>query len=786
MNPSRLVLLLSLILIMSLAAGCGDDDEDNADDDDSTAGDDDDNDDDNDDTAIDDDDDAAPSIDHVNPFVGTGGLGYGFGALVPGPQTPNGVMRPSPDTSINSFAPGFQHYAGYWYADTHIRGFSHTRLVGTGGTDQGNIRFMPVLGIDDQLVTERGYRSAFSHDNENAAVGYYSVQLDDTGIGVELSALDFSAIHRYTYPEKSSAPYLIVDVGASITPDEVRDAWVQIDSENREVFGYADEHGDMTGRGGGLPTYFVARFSESFSDFGTFENGAIDSGATYLEGTRIGAYLGFETGLKAPVLATVGLSFISVEQARDNLDAEITDFDFDGVVEKNQLAWQEKLNLIEIEGGSEKQRRIFYTALYNAYRMPTLFTETGGEYLGFDDAVHTAQQFTYYTDMSLWDTFRTLHPLMTLIDPDLSRDFVVSLIRMYEQGGDLPRWPMGKGYTGSMIGTHADSVITEAYIKGVGDFDIQTAYEGMVRHATLPGGDHAERCDLEHYINLGYCTTDHCDESPSHTVEYAYDDHCISVLARELGYANDADMFSARAGNYANLWDPNTQFLRGRDSAGNWYTPFMPQWPFAAEYIEGDAWHWLWFVPHDPSGLIDLFGSAEAMTQKLEFFFQQASEMPNTFLPDVYYWHGNEPDIHAVYLFNHAGRPDLTQKWVRWIMEAKYKDAPDGLDGNDDGGTLSAWYILSSVGLFPMNPCSGQYEIGSPIFDEITLHLPGGDFTIIAQDNGPDHPYVQSAVLNDTALEIPRLNHEDLVEGGTLVLQMGPDPSNWGREPLLR
>ncbi len=562
----------------------------------------------------------------VNPFTGTGGLGFAAGSLVPGPQWPNGMIRPSPDTSIAGFAPRFQHFAGYWYNDTHIRGFSNTRLVGTGAADQGNVRLMPVPGIDDRTVSDDGYRSAFSHENEEASVGYYSVLLDDTGIRAELASLKRVALHRYTFPAGTETPSVVVDVTGSILPGEATQAEVFLDPARQEISGSLVQRGSLSGRFGGLPTFFVIRFSEPFHGYGTFKNDRVQALNTRESGNDMGAVASFSPEGCAPaegsctIRADVAVSYISIDQARLNLEEETAGMDFQGAVEANRRAWREKLDVIRVDGGTETQRRIFYTALHNAYMMPTLFTESGGLYMGFDDRAHTADGFTYYTDMSLWDTFRTLHPLMALIDTARARDFVVSLVRMLEQGGDLPKWPMGRGYTGCMIGTHSDSVITEAWIKGVRDFDVETAYQGMRRHAAGPV-DNAGRSDMEHYTTLGYCTMDHTSKAPSKSVEYAYDDYCVGVLAGELGYAEDAALFLGRAGNYAHLWDPETKFLRGRDSSGAWHTPFLPQWTFADEYVEGNAWHWLWFVPHDVPGFMELFGGGRPVRGEARVLF---------------------------------------------------------------------------------------------------------------------------------------------------------------------
>ncbi len=778
-----LVIAFFLFLFtVSFLTSCGDDDDDSPGDDDDDNDNDNDNNDNNDDDNNDDDDTQGPEpVDLVNMFMGTGGLGYGAAHLHPGPQMPNGMVRPGPDTSLGPFfyLPEFQHYSGYCARDTHIRGFSQNRMIGTGDSDLGNIRLMPILGISDDLVRDTGYLSPITPGSQFAQVGRYRVQLEKTDIIAEMTAARRATLYRFSYPVDAAAPYLVIDVCGSIRPGDATDAEVSLDLAAAEIVGSFWQQGEFSEDYGGMRIYFALRVSESFADYGTFDEDQISPQSLTAAGDDIGAYVGFDPAGRDSVLVKIGVSFLGIEEARGNLDAEIPDFDFADTLAQNRDAWRERLGQVEIAGGNETQRRLFYTSFYRSFIMPTLFTESGNQYLGFDDAAHIAEGFSYYTDMSLWDTFRTLHPLITLLDPALSRDFVISLVKMSQQGGYLPRWPMGKGYTNGMIATHADSVIAEAYGKGITDFDVQTAYEGMYLHATqdVP---HAGRADLSNYLTLGYCTTDNTGGAASRTLEYAYDDFCISQLATALGHEENAAIFAERSRNFENIWDNQTQFMRGRDSAGNWYVPFWPLYPWVDEYVQGNAWHWLWFVPHDVPGLIDLFGSPQAMVDKLETLFENSANFSNDALPNLYYWHGNQPDLHAVYMFNEAGRPDLTQKWVRHILEKDYADAPNGLAGNEDGGTLVAWYVFSAIGLFPLNPCIPRYQIGSPLFDQTTLHLPGGDFVIIAENNSAQNVYIQSAFLNGQPLSTPWLEHTDLAAGGTLHLIMGPAPSAWG------
>jgi len=779
-----LFILVALFLFLVLMVGCDENDKSykndptQDDDDDDDAKDDDANDDDD---SLDDDDYSPAPIELVDLFMGTGGVGYGAAQLHPGPQTPNGMVRPGPDTSKGPwfYMPEFQHYAGYWDRDTHIRGFSQNRMIGTGDSDYGNVRLMPLFGISNEAVKDVGYLAKIDKEMESAEVGLYKVGLADSGIFVEIAAADLSTMHRFTYPEKGGAPYLIIDVCASIRPGDVRGAEVEIDSVNNEISGGFLQQGEFSSDYGGIQIYFVLKSSLPFADFGTFDSDQISAQSLTASGDDIGAFVGFDPGFEQEVLITIALSFISVEQARANLEIEMEDLDFEGVVEKNRDMWRGKLGRVKIEGGTKKQQRLFYTALYRSYIMPTLFTEKGGWYMGFDGEIHKANGFTYYTDMSLWDTFRTLHPLITLIEPTLSRDFVISLLKMSKQGGYLPRWPQGNGYTSSMIGTHSDAVITEAYLKGITDFDVEAVYEKMYIHATEETPE-AGRSGLEHYIDFGYCASDYTSGSVSKTLEYAFDDFCLSRLAEALGRQGEADMFANRAKNYTHLWDSVTQFMRGRDSAGAWAQPFLSWYPWANEYIQGNARHWSWFVPHDVPGLIALYENREDMVQNLDDFFEKSVTIEIDALPNLYYWHGNQHDLHAAFLFNEAGRPDLTQKWTRYILEKHYNITPEGLAGNEDGGTLMAWYVFSAMGLFPLNPCSTGYQLTSPLFDKVTLGLPGGDFIITTKNNSAENIYIQSAYLNGEPLLLPWLEHGDVASGGKLHFIMGPQPSSWG------
>ena len=800
-----LVLVLAWLIIWAGAFGltaCGDDDDDETVDDDQVdddavdddvvdddvvdddAVDDDAVDDDIvDDDAVDDDiadDDTAPlePLDLADPMVGTGGIGYGYASAYPGPQTPYGLMQLSPDSSLVGTAFSFMHFSGYYYYDTQIRGFSHLHLHGTGGNDGGALLLMPTSSMPATPIKEKRYRSRFSHDGEMAAPGYYAVDLLDNDVYAELTTADYAALHRYTYAEKGT-PHVLVNPGHSIGPDWVKGATIHIRPGDRMVTGMIDFWGPMSGRDGGVLVYYAVKFAEPFAAFGTWKDGQPTANNTDEAGIDIGGYFAFSEQRADPLVVGVGISFQSEEQAEANLADQSYALDFEAMLAAAEDRWREQLGQIEVAGGSLEQQRIFYSSLYHVYKMPHDWTEANNQYFGFDQAPHDAGERRYYTTFSLWDTFRTEHPLLFLLDPEGSTDMMESMVLMTEQGGrGVPQWPLYDGYTGCMIGTSADILFAEAYLKGLQDWRYETAYDYCYEHATGPA-EHG-RDGIEEYLTLGWVCEDLNNRGASLSLEYCYDDAALSWWADAMGLTADAEMFLEQSQNYRNHWDENVQFMRGRNCDGSWIDPLMPRWPWNEQYVEGNSWHWTFYVPHDVAGLADLFGSEEALVDKLNFAFEkEASQAENNWLPDIYFWHGNEMSMYHAYMFNHLDRPELAQKWARWIMEIKYKATPDGWDGNDDGGTLAAWYIFSALGFFPLAG-SDQYTIGSPIFDEATLHLAGGDLVVTAEDNSPDNVYVQSVELNGEPLTEPFFTHDQIVNGGTLAFEMGPEPSNWG------
>ena len=716
---------------------------------------------------------------YVDPFIGTGGYFYNCINNFPGTNVPFSMVRLSPDTK--SWYKGYTalNSSGYYYPDDMIIGFSHNRLSGTGATDGGNFRIMPVIGeIDEEDLTD-GIAEKFSHENERAFPGYYAVKLDN-GILAELTSTIRTGIHRYTFPAGADK-HILLDV-SSILGDRSeylsKEASVSIDDKTGEISGSVRSFGTFGRRYGGTKVYFSAKFNKEFKEYCIRTGKEMKDGVHSASSDTLIVDLDFGDGLDTQVEFRLGLSYVSIENARENLKTESLHKSFDQVLKEAVDSWEKKLALIEIKGATEKQKTIFYTAMFRAFTMPTIFNDVNGQYKGFDKKIHVADGFTYYTDLSLWDTFRTLHPLYTLIAPDEQLDMVRSLVKMSEQGGCLPRWPAGYGYTGSMLGSPADMVIAETYLKGITGFDVDTAYASMKRTA-LNSNPRGLQCSgrrgIASYLKYGYCAADEMDEAVSKTLEYAWADDAISRFADALGNEEDAKMFKEHSRYYSNVWNPETKYFQPRNSDGKFTDKFKPlqlsytDWDeeYTDDYVEGSALQWRYAVPFDADGLISLFGDKEYFISELNEFFAKSDPSLNAWSPGSYYWQGNEPDIHSAYLFNDAGHPDLTRKWVRWIQKNKYDTTYVGLDGNDDGATLSAWYIFSSIGLYPQAG-SDIYQIGIPLFPKVVVHAGRDTLTIETENFAPGNLDVKKIILKDSIFDGYRVKHKELLEGGRL------------------
>lgn len=723
----------------------------------------------------------------VNPFSGTGGVIFLCAHNTPSATLPFGTVRLGPDTASLLLNKTGINRSGYYFGDNKILGFSHTRLVGADALEGGIFRVLPTVeSRAAALRVEKNRFARFSHHDETAFPGYYAVRLPKDDVLCEMTATTRVGIHRYTF-HKDEAPHLLLDVTSALGDKSAKGGVAMLKPEAREIEGTVKEFGSFSGRYGGLDAYFVARLSEPFVTFGTWNGARYDASATSAAGDDIGVDLGFEKkGADHVVELRLAISYVSIANARMNLDAEApATKTFDDVYAAARDAWESRLGAIRVEGGTETEQRIFYTALYRACQMPTIFTDVNGEFMGFDRTVHKAEGYQYYTDFSMWDTFRAVQPLYNLILRKEERDMMVSLTEMAKEGGCFPRWPSGCGYTNCMFGTPSDVAVSEAYLKGIRDFDIDAAYKAMRQTALVgvpAGSGFGGRGGLADYLKLGYLPSDNGGHSVAATLEYAWADKALSLLAAELGQKQDADLLAEHARNYRNVWNPDTQHFEGKDSNGAFpkthkfhllsYVDFNEK--YTRSYVEGSGEQWRWAVPYDAEGLMTLFKSRQYFVSELETYFSKARKGVGS-LPSAYYWHGNEPYINAAYLFNIAERPDLTQKWVRWIMATKYSDDYIGLDGNDDGGTLSSWYVLSALGIYPI-PGTTRYELGSPLFDKAIAKIDDKTLTVIAENNSPTNVYVQKVWLNDVPLKHTWFTHDQIAQGGTLKFQMGPRP----------
>jgi len=733
---------------------------------------------------------------YVNPFIGTDDHGHTF----PGAALPGGLVQLSPDTGIK----GWDWCSGYHYSDSTIMGFSHLHRSGMGAGDWGDILLMATTG---KLKVEpgtkenpgEGYQSKFSHQEEKASPGYYSVTLKDYRIKAELTVSERAGFHRYTFP-KSDASHILIDMQHGIG-DKCTDAQVKI-VNNTEIEGHRASNGFVKKQN----VYFCAKFSKPFSSFGTWAKNNIKTGSKEESGTNIGAYIDYVTSENEVVEVKVGISYTSIAQARLNLDTEIPQWNFDQVKEAAKTKWNKALAKIEIEldktndAKSAKQKlETFYSALYHSLLFPATFSDVDGKYMGLDNLIHTAKGFTYRSDFSLWDTFRAEMPLLTLVEPVRSNDAVNTMIAQYQQGGWLPTpQQFGNSYTNDMIGDHPVVVILDAYRKGIKNFDLQKAYEAVRKNAMeTPPVDHRSRgrIGLEYYLKLGYVPYNKIRESVSRTLEYAFNDWCVAQLAKEAGKMDDYGMFMKRASNYKNIIDLTTGFARPKNSEGKWLEPFDPKFVGQGDdrhYTEANAWQYTLFVPHDVKGMIQLTGGRKNFVAKLDTLFTTSSEIKST-VADItgligQYAHGNEPGHHTVYLYNYAGAPWRTQYMARNVMDSLYHSGPAGLCGNEDMGQMSAWYVLSAMGFYPVAPGQNVYSIGSPEFSKVTIHLDksfgnAGKFVIETRNNSRENKYIQSATLNGKPFNKPWFDHSEIKNGGTLIFSMGAEPNkSWGSE----
>ncbi|HLM73141.1 MAG TPA: GH92 family glycosyl hydrolase [Polyangiaceae bacterium] len=715
----------------------------------------------------------APLIRYVDPFIGTGGLGFGVGSAFPGPQRPFGMVRPGPDTMNKSGAVAFAHCSGYSYEDDHIYGFSQTRMHGTGIVDYGTIGFLPTIGMTSEKTAAKGRKIGFSHDKEIASPGFYEVSLND-GTKVELTAAERVALHRYTFPKGADAAVLI-DIGHALPDVSIVDGKIDIDPASSTITGFSHFVGGYSNRFGGMPVYFAARFARPFVKHGVWKAGVLAEGEAAQTGGDIGAWVNFDVASDQSVGVAVAISFIDVEHAKASLEAEAAIFDFNATKKSAEEAWETALGRVLIEARSERDLEVAYTALYHTLLMPTLATEADGSYRGMDGQVHAANGFRYYTDLSLWDTYRTLHPWLSLVYPEIQRDMVRSITAMALEGGAPPQWPLGIGETGGMVGDSSAVVVADSWARGVRDVDLGAAYALLKESATqkLPkwGRDH-----VEEYTTKGWISIESGGSSGSSTLEYALDDAALAAIAEALGETEDAAMFRERGGNWKNLWDASSGLLVGRRADGSFASQDDPT-VWQDYWAEGTTWHYTWFAPQDIDGLAGAMGGRDKMINRLDEFFAMSScQAAGHLLPKPYYWHSNEPVLFVPWIYSELDDAARTAKWTRWALASEYGDGPDGLPGNDDGGTMSAWWLFSASGIFPRIG-TAEYLLGAPILPRVTLKLPGGDFVISSK--GPANGYPVAATLNGEKLPRPRFNHAQIEKGGELEIELAKEPGGW-------
>lgn len=707
----------------------------------------------------------------VDPLIGTGGLAAQVAAVTPAASAPLGMVLVGPDTRSSATGdPGFYHFAGYHYDDDRVEGFGHTHAHGMGINDYGAVHVMPRANWNDGYISDRARSAPFTHDREWASPGHYAVDLQDDGTHADIVATQRGALHTYTFADDAE-PIVLIDLGHVLGNVTIDEAHLDIDVEGASWTGFQRLSGGYSGRFGGLQTHFVAEFDPAPVSSGTWVDDVVTEGSTSTEGTVSGGYVRFPAGT-TEVKMRLAISYIGADAARANLRGEHPDFDADARLAEVQTAWRDLLGRVRVRGGSEAQRVAFHTALYHSLLMPSRFTDVDGRYLGVDGEVHTAD-FDYQTDLSLWDTFRTLHPLWLLAWPELQRDAVRSLVQMGEDGGALARWPLGHGYTGGMVGTPAQQVFAESYLKGLDGWDVDAAYALSYPYCVGPQPI-AGRSGIEDYVDVGMVTFDQSGQPASRTLEYAWSDHAMSLWAEALGHTDDAAVLREQAGAWRNTWSEEYGFFIGHYADGSVAWEQDKQFTWTEDYTEGNAWHYRYGVPFDVDGLIDLQngGDRTAFLAGLAEYWDNVYDEEDDAFPDDYYWHGNEPVMHYAYVSALAGERDQSAEAARWVMAHRYSDQPTGLDGNDDSGTLSAWFALSSMGFFPIAG-TDVYALGSPLFERVEIDRDDGSMWVIrAPGVSDDALYIDEATVGGEVVEGGQFTHAEWERTGELVLRM--------------
>ena len=733
----------------------------------------------------------------VKPIIGTQKMGHTF----PGATVPFGAVQLSPDTDTLSYELNgkyngdvYKYCAGYKYEDKTIVGFSHTHFSGTGHSDLGDFLIMPTQGKlqlnpGTAADTKSGYRSAYSHANETAEAGYYKVKLDDDNITAELTATNRVGMHQYTF-QKSEESHILLDLMAGIYNYDEKNVWTYVRVVNDTlVTGYRQTNGWARTR----TVYFAMSFSKPFKSYGqkNYDKPQVYRGFwrkfdqtknfPEIAGKQIRMYFDFSTAQDEKIKIKFSLSPVSQANAIENMKVEAPGWDFNKVKEQAQLSWNKELNKIKIDASTDDKVN-FYTAMYHAFINPTTYTDVNGEYKGLDQNVHTAKGFTNYTTFSLWDTYRALHPFFNIMQPSRNNDVVKSMMAHYDQSAlkMLPIWSHYANDNWCMSGYHSVSVLADAIVKGVYDGDALKALEACVTTA-----NHRDYEGIGDYIDLGYIPAERSGTSVSNTLEYAYDDWCIAQIAKKLGKQDIYNTFLKRSGNWVNNFDKSIGFMRPKMADGSFKKDFDAMSTHAQGFIEGNTWNYSFFVPHDPNSMINLMGGKKKVGLRLDSLFTM--HLPDEFFAETEditregiiggYVHGNEPAHHVAYLYNWIDQPWKTQQRVRMILKMQYKSTPDGLGGNDDCGQMSAWYMFSSLGFYPVSPGSDEYSLGSPAIKNAVLTLENGKtFTVEAINQSDKNVYVSKVLLNGQPISSHSIKHDDIIKGGKLTFYMTSKP----------
>lgn len=736
----------------------------------------------------------------VDPlFIGSGGFAYGFGSATVSAAAPNGLAKVGPDTKGPFGTANFLHYSGYWYGDDTIQGFSHLHLHGTGATDYGVLTVMPLAdGVTAATTKPDGYGSTFQKASEKLVPGTYSVTLDRGAIKAEITATPHGAHHRFTYAASATSGHLLFDLDHHLSGGKVTDAEVTLDPATSTFHGRLRSVGGMSDGFGGYDVFFEGRTRGAWKGQSVWTASAAPAAGTTASGLGVGFALDVDVTGGAPAEVQLAISLVDAAGAKGNFAAELPSWDFAAIQAKTAAEWKAIDDRVQFVGGTKDQQAMMAAARYHAFLMPTRTSDVDGRYRGVDQQIHAATGFSFVSDLSLWDTYRTLHPWYALVAKDRALDAVRSLVEMGKQrDGALPRWPIATGEAGTMIGAPAEIVIADAYLRGVRGFDAEEAW-GLVRaealDATPPKGGRGGRADATGYDVHGYVTATAQDprRATSKTMELAHADYALAQYALALGHGAESTQLATRARGWRKLFDPETKLLWSKDASGAFVTPHDNPGDWTEDFAEADAYQTLWGAPHDVDGYVTLLGGRAQAVSALEQFFVlgkqnwDETDWGNLLTASAirpYYWAANEPDIHAPALLALLGRPDLAQRWIRWTIDQQFGPGADGLPGNDDGGTMSTLLLFHALGIYPIAG-SDRFVLGAPLFPKATIALQdgsGGTFTIEGQGVSATAIYVQSVTLDGKPLTAPEIRVSDLHAGGKLVFVMGEHPSSWAR-----